>query len=144
MPDGNDDGLLIEEYKSCRELILKNIDIMERNELYAAGASATLFVYSLQSLDHLVSVITAWLPVIVAVLGFLRFFGLDDVIDKINGHLVEVETAHPPLNWTTYFRAHNPCRLLKRTRQLFWFILFAATLVGAVYLSVRTTPINSH
>jgi hypothetical protein len=50
-----DHALLIEEYKSCRELILKNIDIMEKTEIYAAGAAAAIFVFSLQSSDHVVS-----------------------------------------------------------------------------------------
>jgi hypothetical protein len=135
------DGLLIEEYKSCRELILKNIDIMEKNEVYATRACAALFVFSLQSADHIVSVATAWLPVIITVLGFLRFYGLDDVIDKINGHLVELETKHPPQNWTKYYRANNSSKVLKRTRQDFWLALFATTLAGAIYLTVRCPPL---
>jgi hypothetical protein len=99
MPSINDE-LLIEEYKSCRELILKNIDIMERNEVYATGACAAIFVFSLQAGNYLVSIISVWLPPIIAFLGYLRFRGLDDVIDKINGYLIKVEAAHEPLNWT--------------------------------------------
>ena len=76
------DQLLIEEYKSCRDLILKNIDIMEKNEIYATGACAAIFVFSLQTSDHLVSKITARVPLLIAALGWLRFYGLDDVIDK--------------------------------------------------------------
>jgi hypothetical protein len=136
MSDAND-GLLIEEYKSCRELILKNIDIMEKNEVYATGACAAIFVFSLQSSDHIVSVVTAWLPVIITILGFLRFYGLDDVIDKINGHLVELETGHPPLNWTKYYRTNNSAKVLGKTRYGFWLALFATTLAGAIYLTVR-------
>lgn len=136
MPNAND-GLLVEEYKSCRELILKNIDIMEKTEVYATGACAAIFVFSLQSSDHIVSVITAWLPVFITMLGFLRFYGLDDVIDKINGHLVELETRNPPLNWTKYYRAHNTSKVLKKTRYSFWFALFVTTLAGAIYLTVR-------
>src|SRR5271170_2257343 len=66
-----DEQLLVEEYKSCRELILKNIDIMEKNEVYATGACAAIFVFSLQTSDHLVSKITAWLPLLIAALGWL-------------------------------------------------------------------------
>jgi hypothetical protein len=54
MSDLND-TLLVEEYKSCRELILKNIDIMEKNEIYVTGACAAIFVFSLQASDHVVS-----------------------------------------------------------------------------------------
>ena len=136
MPDVND-GLLIEEYKSCRELILKNIDIMEKTEVYATGACAAIFVFSLQSSDRIVSVVTAWLPIIITILGILRFYGLDDVIDKINGHLIELERAHPPLNWTTYYRANNSSKALKKTRYGFWAALLAATLIGAVYITAR-------
>ena len=95
--------LLIEEYKSCRDLILKNIDIMQKNEVYATGACAAIFVFSLQAQDHVVAVVAAWLPPVITLLGWLRSYGLDDVIDKINGHLIELEAAYPPLKWTTYF-----------------------------------------
>ncbi|MGA9137775.1 MAG: hypothetical protein WBZ39_07565, partial [Methylovirgula sp.] len=87
--------------------------------------------------DHLVSVMTAWLPLFIAALGWLRFLGLDDVIDKINGRLIELEASHPSLGWTTYYRANNRPKVLKWTRNLFWLALGAATFGGAIYLTVR-------
>lgn len=134
---GSNDQLLIEEYKSCRELILKNIEIMEKNEIYAIGACAALFVFSLQTPDHLVSVVTGWLPLIIVILGWLRFFSLDYVIKRINGYLVEVERDNPPLRWTTYYRANNQPKVLKWARNLLWLALGATTLAGAIYLTVR-------
>jgi hypothetical protein len=135
MPDVNN-GLLIEEYKSCRELILKNIDIMEKNEVFVTGACAAIFVFSLQSSDHVVATITSWLPPVITALGWLRFYGLDNVIDKINGRLIEIESAHPPLHWTTYYRAHNKPKILKRTRHALWIVLGLSTYAGALYVTI--------
>jgi RNase P/RNase MRP subunit p29 len=40
--DTIEDKLLIEEYKSCRELIGRNIDIIEKTEVYAVGAAGAI------------------------------------------------------------------------------------------------------
>jgi hypothetical protein len=109
-----DEQLLVEEYKSCRELILKNIDIMEKNAVYVTGACALIFVFSLQANGHIVSVIAALLPPVIACLGWWRFRGLNDVIDKINGYLAKLEKSHPPLNWTTYYLTHHKYKALRR------------------------------
>ena len=34
--DSLSDKLAVEEYKSCRDLIAKNIDIIEKSEIYAS------------------------------------------------------------------------------------------------------------
>jgi hypothetical protein len=129
-----DNELLVEEYKYCRALILKDIDIMEKNEIYVTGACAVIFVFSLQAPDHIVSVVAAWLPPFIACLGWLRFSGLDGSIDEINGYLAKLEASHPALNWTTYYLA-NDKRALRRTRQVLWAALTFFTLVGAAYLT---------
>jgi hypothetical protein len=126
--------LLVEEYKYCRALILKDIDIIEKNEVYVTGACAAIFVFSLQAPDHIVSVIAAWLTVGIACLGCLRFRGLNGSIDEINGYLAELEASRPPLHWTRYYLA-NDKKALRRTRQELWAALIIATFVGAVYLT---------
>jgi hypothetical protein len=92
--------LLIEEYKSCRELIAKNIDIMEKTEIYAVGASAAIMLFSLSATVRTVGIVSAWLPAVIAFLGFARFIGIDDVIDKINDYIQTLETGNPSINWT--------------------------------------------
>lgn len=92
-------------------------------------------MFSLQVQDHVVSVVSSWLPPLITFLGWLRFRGIDDVIDKINGHLIETEKAHSPLNWTTYYRTHNKWKVLKKTRQFLWLVLGAATVAGAIYIT---------
>lgn len=42
-----DDKLLVEEYKSCRDLIGRNIDIIEKSEVYGVGATAAIAVFCL-------------------------------------------------------------------------------------------------
>src|SRR6266481_5258942 len=108
MADHNvSDQLLVEEYKSCRDLIAKNIDIIEKTEVYAVGASAAIIVFSLSATIRTVGVVSAWLPLVIAVLGFVRFLGLDDTIDKINNHLINLEGKYDSINWTTFYRQHN-------------------------------------
>ena len=58
---------LVEEYKACRELIAKNIDIIEKTEVYAVAASAALFVFSLSATVRTVAVVAAWIPLIVGI-----------------------------------------------------------------------------
>jgi hypothetical protein len=136
VPDHSvDDQLLVEEYKSCRDLIAKNIDIMEKTEVYAVGASAAIIVFSLSATVRAVGVVSAWLPLVIAILGFVRFLGLDDTIDKINNHLIELERKYASINWTTFYREHNKKKVLKKTRYGIWFALMIVSLVFAFYMT---------
>jgi hypothetical protein len=132
-----EEQLLVEEYKSCRELILKNIDIIEKTAIYAIGACAAIGVYSLQASDRVVADITILLAPIVAILGWLHFAAMDEIISKINGHLMETEEKHPALNWTHYYRANNRPKKLKNLRHAFWLTLLAASIIGAAYVNFR-------
>jgi hypothetical protein len=137
------DQLLVEEYKSCRDLIIKNIDIIEKTEVYAVGASAAIFVFSLSATARTVGVLSAWLPLVIAILGFMRFLGLDDTIDKINNHLVNLEKKHKSINWTTFYREHNKKKFLKKTRYSIWFLLMIVSTGFGVYMTLEA-PISSH
>ena len=146
MAETLNEKLLIEEYKSCRDLIGKNIDIIEKTEIYAVGASAGLFVFSLSSTVKTVAVASAWLPLLIAALGIVRFWGLDDTIDKINNYLVTLEKKYSSINWTTFYRAHNKKKVLKMTRYGIWIFLMIVSIGFGTYMSCNaplSTPPNS-
>ena len=129
------ENLLIEEYKSCRELIAKNIDIMEKTEVYAVAASAALFVFSLSATVKTVAIASAWLPLIIAILGFMRFYGLDDTIDKINSYFIELEKKFGSIRWTTFYREKNKKKVLKKTRYSIWIVLLIVGFGFGIYMS---------
>lgn len=132
--DSIEHGLLIEEYKACRNLIAKNIDIIEKTEVAAVAACAALFVFSLSSTVRTVAVASAWLPLVIASLGFLRFYALDDTIDKINSHFIELEKKYKSIHWTTFYREKNKKKVLKRTRYAIWIILMIVSLGFGIYM----------
>lgn len=122
--------LAVEEYKSCRDLIAKNIEIIEKNEVYAVGSSAAVAVFSISQHDRLVCLAASYLPLAISILGFLRFFGVDQTIRKINNYLVTVERRHEALmGWTQFYRAANKLKWLKWSRYLIWGILFFLSVV---------------
>ncbi|RVD58878.1 hypothetical protein EN866_19440 [Mesorhizobium sp. M2D.F.Ca.ET.223.01.1.1] len=123
-------GLLIEEYKSCRELIGRNIDIIEKSEVYAIGACAAIFVFVLGVSDPLLYRIAAWLPLVVSILGLIRYIGIDSTIHKINDYLEKVEAEYTCIGWTTFYRAANTDKILKKSRYSFWGGLILVSLVG--------------
>jgi hypothetical protein len=57
-----EDTLLVEEYKSCRDLIKTNIEIIEKSEVYAVGAVGAIAVFSLSSSVPIVATVSAWIP----------------------------------------------------------------------------------
>jgi hypothetical protein len=129
------DKLLVEEYKSCRDLIGKNIDIIEKTEVYALGAIACIFVFSLSSTERIVSVAAAWLPMVISFLGLVRFIGLDNTIDKINLYLISVEQKYGSINWTTFHKAANTKKVLKKTRYCFWITLPIVSFPFGLYMT---------
>lgn len=140
--ESTQEKLLIEEYKSCRELIAKNIDIIERTEVYAVAAAAALFVFSLSATNKTIAVVSAWMPLVVAILGLMRFRGIDDTIDKINSYFIKLEGRYATIGWTTFYREKNKKKELKRTRYGIWFDMIAVSIVFGTYMSC-TAPISN-
>jgi hypothetical protein len=104
-------------------LISKNIDIIEKTEVYAVGAAGATAVFSSSATQQIVAIVSAWLPFVISLLGLVRFIGIDRTIHKINNYLVTLETKYPKLNWTTFYRASNKSKVLKKTRYGFWIVL---------------------
>ncbi|WP_375411070.1 hypothetical protein [uncultured Bradyrhizobium sp.] len=132
-----EDRLLIEEYKSCRDLISKNIDIIEKTEVYAVGAAGATAVFSFSATQQIVATVSAWLPFVIALLGFVRFLGIDSTINKINTYLVALETKYPKLNWTTFYRASNKSKTLKKTRYGFWIVLGLLGFAFGIFMTMK-------
>ena len=134
MSDDKSDGLAsrlaIEEYKSCRDLIAKNIDIIEKNEVYGVGAAGAVAVFSLSATDRTVCLVGSYLPLAISVVGLVRYFGIDRTIHKINNYLEGVEARYEGvLGWTRSYRSANKVRWLKGSRYLIWTILIALSVV---------------
>jgi hypothetical protein len=134
--DPIEERLLIEEYKSCRDLIARNIDIIERTEVYAVGAAAASATFSLAATDSLLSDATCWIPLAISLLGLIRYIGIDSTIHKINNYLEEVERKYPLLGWTRSYRKQNKWKILKATRYVIWGVSVAASIGFAGYTLV--------
>lgn len=105
MPENIEGQLLIEEYKSCRDLLAKNIEIMEKSEIYAIGAVAASAVYCLSSKNPTVVVLSSWLPFSISFLGLIRFLGLNSIIGTLNDYFEFIEARREnKIVWTTYYR----------------------------------------
>lgn len=129
-----EDKLLVEEYKACRDLIAKNIDIIETAEVYAVGAAGASAAFAIASASSLVAWCCSFLPAIITLLGWRRWQGIDVTIGKLNDYLITVEKRFRSLGWTSYYRDNNEKRELKHSRESFWRILagFSAATVFIV------------
>ena len=126
-------NLLIEEYKSCRDLIKTNIDIMEKLEVYSIGAIAAVTTFALSKDNSTVEGVAIWLPLVITVAGFIRFLGVDSTIGKINDYLKGIEGSYGSLGWTSFYRRSARVKMLKFSRYLVWAILFAFSLSLPAY-----------
>lgn len=133
--------LLVEEYKSCRDLIKTNIDIIEKSEVYAVGAAAAAAVYCLSSTTELVQKAACWLPLVIAIIGGLRFVGIDATISKINNYLVSIEKMYPEIGWTRSYRLQNEWKVLKLSRYSIWLILADCGMSFGLYVW-RNAPLS--
>jgi len=122
--------LVEEEYKLCRGLIVENIQIIEKTEVYAVGAAAATMAFCATQSGRLLVSLACWLPLIISLLGAVRFWGVDVTIGRINDYLERMEVAHPELGWTTFYRLSRP-RALKSSRLIFWAILIGVSLIFA-------------
>jgi hypothetical protein len=128
-----DDSLLLEEYKSCRDLLKTNIDIMEKSEIFVVGAAAAAAAFCLSSKNETVVLLSSYLPLALSVLGLIRFLGLNSVIGTINNYIEGVEKNHKAINWTTYYR-NKRGRMLFLSRWAFWILLVGGSLAFAYFV----------
>lgn len=127
------DALVEEEYKFCHQLLVENISILEKTEVYATGAVAASMVFSLAASDPSVAVGSALVPVLISGLGLIRWRGLDSVIGTLNDYLA---ANGPPNGWTAYYR-QNRAPFLKRSRVLIWILLNIVSAAFAILIALH-------
>ncbi len=125
--------LLEEEYRFCHELLIENISILERTEVYATGAIAASMVFSVAASNPVVAAASACVPALVGLVGLARFVGLDGVIGRLNNYFEKVGSALPEGGWTKFYRADKPVQLA-RSRWTIWIFLNAVSLIFAIYM----------
>ena len=130
---GADKDLVIEEYRACRDLIGRNIEIIERNEVYVVGACAVVFVFSIDKGDNLLTLITAFLPLALALIGRKRYIALDETISTINKYLIIQETRYGAISYSSYYEGHKKRHNLGNACRSVWTILIWASLIFAAY-----------
>lgn len=135
MIDGStESGLVVAEYNACRQMIVKNIEIMEKLETFSVGASAAAAAFSIALIKADISDVSrsclgtyatnaifnttpihapslsafvlgsAILPIIIVLFGFTRFWALDKTIGTYNRYIIGIERRHPDINLTSHYR----------------------------------------
>ncbi|MDN3592403.1 hypothetical protein [Methylobacterium adhaesivum] len=127
--------LVIEEYKSCRELIGRNIEIIERNEVYVIGACAVIIIFTIDKGNNLLTFCAAWLPLVLAYVGLRRYQALDSTIDLIDKYIEKQENTYKVIGYTSYYANRNPTHQLGKARLKVWTILIRAMIAFALYKS---------
>jgi hypothetical protein len=120
------------EYEFCQKLLIENISIIEKTEVYATGAIAGVIVFSASSSEPILANVSASIPFIIALIGFLRWIGLDSTISTINNYLVILGNNLPEGGWTGHYRKTRS-RWLKRSRDVIWWILL---LLSAIFFAL--------
>ena len=110
------------EYEFCQKLLIENISILEKTEVYATGAIAAAFAFSVSAQEPFVAYISATIPIFVALIGYLRWRGLDSTIKTINDYLEILGAGLPNGGWTKYYRANRSLEL-RRSRKWIWSLL---------------------
>lgn len=123
--------LVLENYKDCRSLLQKNIDIMERNETYVIGAIAAVITFGLGQKDQTFLFSQAILVLLLAVVGTYRWNGLRHVIHISDDYCRKIEENFPVTGWATYYEAHRLGKL-GRSREVFWAAVVICSIIWAV------------
>ena len=100
--------LIVEEYKACRDLIGRNIEIVERNEVYIVGACAAIFAFSTEKGNSLLTFGAAWLPLVLAFIGKVRYDALHLTISKIDDYLRDRETHFKVISFSHFYLERLP------------------------------------
>lgn len=141
----------IEEYKSLRSEVLwmlKDYGALERNvALLCGGLLAWLFKDIVPSRTWTVEQLAWFLPLIFAVLGSIRAYGLFKAFNIFHEYFVKVEQKFATSGWESYIGEGEEEGEDARPRlgtynkwYIFWVTLGLTTLVAAVYFG---TPISN-
>ena len=135
--------ILKEEYVACRDLILKNIELLEKTEIVIIIAAATSAAFSItfytngvqskifrmhQSL-YSVTYLMAFLPIVITYFGVLRFMITDRAIGIYNDYIEQIEAVYSfnvgnirLINLTNFFRERNRRLPIRLFHHLLWVV----------------------
>lgn len=134
--------LIIAEYSACRDILSKNIDIMEKFEIYSVGAIAASMVFLLNLCFEDINFIEQLknhpdirriflIPFVISLFGLMKFYSLDSVIGVYNDYLEKLECTYGVLGLTTHFRKWNKSSpiSLRVIHYFFWGLLMVFSIV---------------
>ena len=127
-------NLLIEEYKSCRQLLADDIKWMDQLEIYTAGGIAATYVFMFTLKAGEFTTWVALVPCVICFAAMLRTIAIDRTIGVINDYLVSIEERYPEIGYTKFYRK-NRRPTMRHSRQYVWSILLLAT--SGIYFAVR-------
>ncbi|MGP9810078.1 hypothetical protein ACTZWT_01050 [Rhodopseudomonas sp. NSM] len=129
-------ALLLEEYKSCRQLLADDIKWMDQLEIYTVGAVAAVYVFMFTLKANEFTTWVALVPPTICMAAALRTVAIDRTIRVINDYLENIEKLHPEIGYTTFYRkTRSPT--MRHSRQYVWTLLIAATCGGYIYVRVK-------
>lgn len=144
--------LIVAEYEQCRAALLKNIELMDKSEVFYLSGSVIVAAYSAASNSHInymtrqysQEFMVLMLPIFILILGIIRFFVLDKTVYIYNQYLEAIESKNKYLNLTAFFRRHNNNRLyfgrlLPFVTGFFGYSVYLATLNIPNFYSIFTT-----
>lgn len=135
---GYKEALIIEEYKSCRGLIIKNIEIMEKFEIYSVFAIAISLAFSI-SISHKKYKfydISTIIPIFISVFGFIKYISLDKAIGIYNKYLINTEQQVVTIDLSSFFKNQNNKNFinLRFVHCVFWILLIVGTTFCSILL----------
>lgn len=107
--------LIVAEYNQCRSALLKNIELMDRSEVFYLTAAAAATAYFLTN-DKIASgktipiieLLVGLFPLYILLFGLFRFLALDRTVKIYNDYLQKIEDKHKnSIGLTTFFRKKN-------------------------------------
>jgi hypothetical protein len=108
--------LIVAEYEQCRAALLKNVELMDRSENFYLGGAAAAAVLVFNSttnanypcLQHPADILLVCAPLIILIIGLLRFVVLDRTVKIYNNYIEQIEDKnHKIIKFTKTFRHHN-------------------------------------
>lgn len=139
---GYKESLIIEEYKSCRDAIIKNIEIMEKFEIYCVSAIAISLSFSISisisilKNNHNLYDISTITPFAISVFGLIKYMSLDNAIGIYNKYLRSTEDQISTIDLSTFFKKNNDNNFinLRFVHYVFWLFLIVGTLICSFLL----------
>lgn len=125
--------LIVAEYNQCRDVLVKNIELMDKSEAFffgSAGLSVAYFLANCNANKHNTTVdptkiLVGFFPLFILLFGLLRFFALDNTISIYNNYLETIEIKHQKeLKLTRFFRKKiKRFYIITDSLHIFWRLL---------------------